>query len=50
MQKTQAPDIIFSCNNKKAYIPYLYLNGRGFFFITRKNNTGLCGKKKTKYV
>lgn len=28
MQKTQAPAIILFCNNKKAYIPYLYLNGR----------------------
>lgn len=28
MQKTQAPVIILFCNNKKAYIPYLYLNGR----------------------
>lgn len=26
--KTQAPDIILFCNNKKAYIPSLYLNGR----------------------
>ena len=39
MQKknSQAPDIILFCNNKKAYIPYLYLNGRSV-------------AKKTKYV
>ena len=30
--------------NKK---PYSYLNGRGYIFYYKKNNSGVCGKKKT---